>query len=121
MTSPEYIETIKNYLKQQFSLGDEQILTMLPDFISTLEGHMDNLEKILQSGDLYELGKSGHTLKGALVNLGFHDLAELAFEIEKFGKKRDESIDYGAIVKRLREVVDSISQAGRGERVTTPE
>jgi histidine phosphotransfer protein HptB len=113
MESLEYIATIRNYLKHQFSLGDEQINIMLPDFITTLEGHMDKLENALQSGDLESLGKSGHTMKGALVNLGFHQLAELAYQIEESGKKGDDTLDYSSIIKTLRVTVDQISLAGK--------
>ncbi len=108
MSSQMYVARINEYLKRQFSLSEEQISNMMPDFIATLSKHMDNLEKDLHSGDLAALGKSGHTMKGALVNLGLDDFAELAMQIEIAGKNGDTNVDYTNISMQLREVVDQM-------------
>lgn len=93
---------IKDYLKMQFNLPSEQIEEMLPDFINTLEEHLVNLEAVLHTGDVKELGKVGHTIKGALINLGLHDCAEIAYSIEKRGKAGDQTTDYEGLVAALR-------------------
>jgi histidine phosphotransfer protein HptB len=87
MTSQQYINQIKSYLFNQFSLSEEQVSEMLPSFISSLSGHMTSLEKAFATGDLEALGKSGHTIKGAFLNLGLADCAEIALQIEHKGKK----------------------------------
>jgi HPt (histidine-containing phosphotransfer) domain-containing protein len=108
MTSQQYIDQIKSYLSKQFSLGEEQVSEMLPSFISTLSGHMNNLEKAFAGGNLEALGKSGHTIKGAFLNLGLTDCAEIALQIERKGKEGDLSTDYAGLVADLREKIDVI-------------
>ncbi len=108
MSGQMYVIRIKKYLKKQFSLSEEQVSGMMPDFIATLSKHMDNLENDLNSGDLIALGKSGHTMKGALVNLGLEEYAALAMEIEIAGKNGDSSVDFANIFLKLREVIDQM-------------
>ena len=108
MTSQQYINQIKLYLSKQFSLGEEQVSEMLPSFISTLSAHMTNLEKAFSSGNLEVLGKSGHTIKGAFLNLGLTDCAEIALQIEDKGKEGDRSTDFARLVADLREKINVI-------------
>ena len=109
MTSQQYIDQITSYLASQFNLGEKQISEMLPSFISTLSGHMTNLEKAFASGDLEVVGRSGHTIKGAFLNLGLADCAEIALEIESKGKNGDRSTDYARLIANLREKIDVIT------------
>lgn len=109
MTSQKYIDQIKTYLSDQFSLKDEQVAEMLPSFMLTLAGHMTNLEKAYASGDLGVLGKSGHTIKGAFLNLGLADCAEIALQIEHRGKAEDRTADFALMVSSLRKKVDVIT------------
>ena len=108
MTSQQYINQIKSYLFNQFSLSEEQVSEMLPSFITTLSGHMTNLEKAFANGNLEVLGKSGHTIKGAFLNLGLADCAEIALQIERQGKEGDLSTDYARLVADLRKKIDVI-------------
>lgn len=109
MTSQQYISQIKSYLFDQFSLSEEQVVEMLPSFITTLSGHMANLEKALANGNLEILGKTGHTIKGAFLNLGLADCAEIALQIERRGKEGDQSTDYARLVADLRKKIDVIT------------
>ena len=108
MTSRQYIDQIKSYLSRQFSLGEDQVSEMLPSFILTLSAHMTNLEKALARGDLEVLGKSGHTIKGALLNLGLTDCAKIALQIEQRCKEGDLTTDYVRLVADLRGKIDII-------------
>jgi len=100
-------ERIKDYLKLQFDLPPEQIDTMIPSFISTLSEHLAHLESVLDQGDLSQLGKAGHTIKGALLNLGLHDCAKIAYSIEKKGKANEVGVDYRGLVASLRKELSS--------------
>ncbi len=111
MSSLDYIESIKEYLKRQFSLGEAQIDGMLPDFISTLKSHMETIEQDVGRGDIQALGKSAHTMKGALVNLGLSECADLAIQVEEGGKGNDATVDYEGLSKELRNTVDKICQS----------
>ncbi len=59
----------------------EQIETLLPGLIATLSEHIDNLEAALRSKDPVLLGKAGHTIKGALFNLGLEECADIACSV----------------------------------------
>ncbi len=102
------IEEIKEYLAKQFNLPSEQIETMMPSFIATLVDHMNNLEAAYLEKNLLKLGKAGHTIKGAFLNLGLHDCADIAYEIELSGKAEDASIDYGAKISSLQRQLEPV-------------
>ncbi len=108
-----YLQKIKSYLMNQFSLEEPQVTGMLPAFVATLESHMNMLETDFKKGDLVALGKAGHTMKGALVNLGLHEYAELACDIEEGAKKDDGTIKYEKLLSQLREVVTAIAATQR--------
>jgi HPt (histidine-containing phosphotransfer) domain-containing protein len=100
---PHNRKEIREFLKKQFNLSGDQIDTMLPGFIDTLASHMSHLEEALQSGDNVRLGKAGHVIKGALLNLGLSECAEIAYIIEKEGKNRNENADFQALVYTLKD------------------
>ncbi len=102
MTCQTTIDTIKKYLKNQFHLPGEQIEIMLPSFISTLKDHMRNLELAVEDENFDVLGKAGHTIKGAFLNLGLKECAEIALKIEEKGKIGDHSTNFRALLEDLR-------------------
>ncbi len=108
MSAQKYINTIKVYLGKQFGLSEAQVTVMLPDFIDTLAKHMNVLDRDLLEGDLKALGKSGHTMKGALMNLGLHDCAALALQVEMGGKSCDDAVDFAALLSEMHQVIDQI-------------
>ncbi|MFP7753184.1 Hpt domain-containing protein [Thermodesulfobacteriota bacterium B35] len=83
MKGQTYRQTIRNHLATAYLLTEEKIDTVLPAFLDTLLTHMRRLEKNLEENDLELLAESGHVLKGALLNLGLHELAEMAHAIER--------------------------------------
>ncbi|MBB5346632.1 Hpt domain-containing protein [Desulfoprunum benzoelyticum] len=108
MTAQQLTIRIRVFLCEQFQLTPDQVTAMMPNFIATLSVHMANLERSLASGDPQTIGKAGHTIKGALLNLGLADYAELAFAIEKMGKGGDRSVDYKALVANLRSRIEPL-------------
>jgi HPt (histidine-containing phosphotransfer) domain-containing protein len=105
MSAQQRIDQMKLYLCNQFQLSPEQVGDMLPNFIVTLSSHMAHMERTLGENDLMALGKAGHTMKGALLNLGLTDCAELALHIEERGKAGDRCIDYASLVADLRKQI----------------
>ena len=101
-------QDIKSHLTKQFSFSPEQVDMMLPSFISTLAGHMVNLENAVQSKNPIQLGRAAHTLKGALLNLGLSDCATIALEIEKNGKQDNAEFDYESHFNELRERIGEL-------------
>jgi HPt (histidine-containing phosphotransfer) domain-containing protein len=103
-------ERIRNYLLNQFNLPAEQIDTMIPGFITSLAEHLAKLEEVFHSGDLERLGKAGHTIKGALLNLGLHECADLAYEIEKKGKRQQGDSELERLFTKLRDTLQPYLQ-----------
>jgi HPt (histidine-containing phosphotransfer) domain-containing protein len=105
MSARQLSDRIRLFLCEQFQLTPDQVAEMMPNFIATLSVHMENLERSLAADDPLVIGKAGHTIKGALLNLGLTDYAELAYAIEKMGKGGDRSADYKALVANLRRLI----------------
>ncbi|MGB3210139.1 MAG: Hpt domain-containing protein [Desulforhopalus sp.] len=102
------IETIKAHLAEQFNLSADQIEMMLPSFMATLGTHMQNLEDALAENNPAALGKIGHTIKGAFLNLGLEDCASIALRIEERGKAGDRDINYQKLVEDLRCKINNV-------------
>lgn len=85
-----------------FHLSDDKIDAMMPNFLNTISSHLTATEEVFASGNLTALGKAGHKLKGALLNLGLSDLAEIAFALERKAGSQDESADYNSLLAELK-------------------
>lgn len=83
MERQAYQERIREHLKEAYLLSDEKAAAMLPVFITTLESHVDHLTTLAQNGNMLQLSRAGHAIKGALLNMGLSDLAAIAHALEK--------------------------------------
>jgi len=108
MISSKYKDRITLYLSERFNFPEEQVVVMLPEFMSTLSSHMQSLEEANKEKKLADLAKAGHTLKGAFLGLGLSECAEIAMNLEKSARSSDDSVDYSALVANLRLVVNDI-------------
>ncbi|PHR28986.1 MAG: hypothetical protein COA36_04705 [Desulfotalea sp.] len=102
------IEDIRKYLSEQFHLSLEQVDSMMPSFVSTLASHMDMLENALAANDLILIGKAGHTIKGAFLNLGLAECAKIAIDIEESSKAGDCNTDYRSKVDSLHRLLEGV-------------
>ena len=93
---------------EKFHLPKEQIVEMMPNFLIALASHLDKIEKAVEAGDLAEIGRAGHTMKGALLNLGLADCVDIALEIELRGKQLDASADFLSLYNELREQLTTL-------------
>lgn len=100
------IEQIEVHLMDKFHLPREQIGEMIPNFIVALATHLTTIEDAVAQGDLTEIGRAGHTMKGALLNLGLNDCVEIALEIEQCGKGNDSSANYRQMSEELRKQLE---------------
>lgn len=103
-----FSDRIKEYLGKQFDLPEDQVELMLPEFKKTLSSHFNHLERVNSQDNLEDLQKAAHTIKGAFLNLGLADCAELALKIEGAAAKRDTSRDYSALINDIGDIVHSI-------------
>lgn len=111
MTAVEYKRSIRDHLSRAYMLSDEKIAVFLPRFLTTLKTHLDNLQQPIQTENLEELSKDAHTLKGALLNLGLRELADIAYHIELQSRAGDGTTDYLSLFERLRREINSFAGA----------
>jgi len=83
MNAQAYRQTVMDHLKTAYLLNDEKIESMIPVFLATLHTHMNRLAELAAEGDTDQLSKASHAVKGALLNIGLRDLAEIAYTLEK--------------------------------------
>ena len=95
-------------MKKQFGLSSEQIDSMLPSFMDTLAGYINELAVQFASGDQEEVGRIAHKTKGALLNLGLHGQASLAKDIELQAKAGRELIELESDFKKLRAALEPL-------------
>lgn len=105
-----FSQRIKEYLGKQFNLPEDQVESMLPEFRRTLMVHLENLKTAQGSDDLKFLQVAAHTMKGALLNLGLNDCAELARQIETGAADRDTTLDYAQLVAGIDACLMDVTQ-----------
>ena len=76
MDRTAYLRRIKQHLQTAYLLSEEKTESMLPIFFATLREHMNRLAHLAADGDMEQLAKASHAVKGALLNIGLMDLAE---------------------------------------------
>lgn len=108
MNQKRSVESIRLHLTEQFHLPMEQIDLMLPNFLAILGTHMCNLENALAANNPVQLGKVGHTIKGAFLNLGLSDCARIALAIEEKGRQGGDLTDLKKLIEDLRLVVKPV-------------
>ncbi len=101
-------DRVTSFLGEHYKLSDEKVTDMLPTFLSVLQNHMRDMERVLGQNDVQAIGRLGHTLKGALLNLGLNDFAEIAKSIEIAGKEGSREVDYRGLVVQLKENMSEI-------------
>jgi HPt (histidine-containing phosphotransfer) domain-containing protein len=98
MLSNNYKEKVKKAIFKRFTemgIDDEDTLNELNDeSINSLENELLQIETILESNDISELGFHTHTIKGVLLNAGLNNDAENFREIKHLFEdgKSDEEI-----------------------------
>jgi HPt (histidine-containing phosphotransfer) domain-containing protein len=102
MKRKEYQRVIRSHLVKAYNLPDHKIDFFLPKFLEMLNTHLANLEELLPGDNLEKLGKAGHTLKGALLNLGLQDIAQQAAIIEQNCRAGNTLIDYAGLITKIK-------------------
>ena len=105
MDRTAYLQVIEQHLKSAYLLSEEKTAAMIPVFLKTLVSHVDQLAAIAASGDLEQLARSSHAIKGALLNMGLTDLAATAFTLEKESKERTGAINAQTLIAELTQTV----------------
>jgi len=110
MDRAAYLHLVKQHLKTSYLLNDEKIESMIPIFANILRSHMTRLTELADDGNMEQLGKASHAVKGALLNMGLVDLAETARLIELRCKNGDPTADYRSMISQLHTTVFHLSE-----------
>jgi len=105
MDRAAYLRIMKEHLKTAYLLSDDKTETMIPVFVNTLRTHMKHLADLAADGDLEQLSRASHAVKGALLNMGLADLAETAHTIEKQCKNGHRALECQAMITELQHTV----------------
>jgi HPt (histidine-containing phosphotransfer) domain-containing protein len=97
--------------------GSQELLTELVQlFLVEAPQLIEAMRKALQQGDMQELGRSAHSMKGAAGNFSAHGTVSAASQLENYAKKGDAEsakatlATLEAIVERLLPELASMSQ-----------
>jgi len=91
--SKQYYLQAHAYLKHELSMDDGQATNILNTLSVPLKTSFEAVKKAYEAHDLKILAETAHSLKGALLNMGLNELAELAKTIEESSAK-GESVEY---------------------------
>ena len=80
----------------------------MPRFLETIKKLMYELEDLAVAKENDALSRAGHAMKGALLNLGLHDLAEKAFSIEKHKQVCSSELECDQLVNELKQEIKKI-------------
>ena len=101
----EYHQIIREHLSTAYLLPEEKIETVLPRFLASLQDLIQDLERTAETESREALGRAGHTMKGALLNLGLKELAAIAFVLEQSGRTADLEQDCAQIIAELKKEI----------------
>ena len=104
-TPDKFKQQAHAYLKAQLGMEDEQISQMLVALTQPLADTLKATEADHAKQNIAELALSAHSLKGALLNLGLNELAQIALVIEQSAKANDQRTHH----KRLAFIRDNLS------------
>lgn len=110
MNKAAYLHTIKQHLQTAYLLSEEKAASMIPVFVNTLKNHVNHLAELAKDGDVEQLSRASHTVKGALLNIGLANLAEIAFAIEQQCKNDTDPRSYQPLIRDLQHTVLLISE-----------
>lgn len=105
---PSFSEQITDYLSVQFNLPKDQVAAMLPEFENALKMHMANLRTVHNNKELNGLEKAAHTIKGAFLNLGLTNGADVALQLERAAADQTTTADFNNLISQIEFIVNDI-------------
>jgi len=104
--APPSLERIRNHLATTYSFAPEQTEHLLQVSLSSLSTNLAKAIAAQKYNDIESLSTYCHALKGSLLNIGLHDQADLASELEiKAGEMTRSERQ-----KRLEELSDQLAE-----------
>ncbi|WP_319764772.1 Hpt domain-containing protein [Maridesulfovibrio sp.] len=72
--------------EQELFVINEELRELIPHFVMHQFDELQQMESCLRSGDLIEVGRLGHSLKGAAANFCLDPLSRLGMAIQDVSK-----------------------------------
>lgn len=104
----EYHQMIREHLSTAYLLPEEKIEIVLPRFLESLQALIRDLERTAETESREALGRAGHCIKGALLNLGLKELAAVAFVLEQSSRTADLEPDCARSIAELKKEISKI-------------
>jgi len=98
---------ILQHLMNEYELDQASAQEVLDMYRNSLQEGMDALESALTAGDLGEVERQAHAVKGALLNIGLDEQAEIAKTME-FSARKDEACDYSGMRAKLYDQISAL-------------
>ncbi len=97
---------------KQLLLDEETVNMLLDSFFMTLHGDLLKIERAISSGDVDEIYKSAHYLKGSCANLLMKQAADILGQMEEMAKEGAES---GYAIEELKDIFEALKTQIQGE------
>jgi len=91
---------ILDFLKQEYELDQESAQEILEMYCLSLRKGLAELKLAIGSDERSEMESHAHSVKGALLNIGLAEQAEIAKRME-FSARKNEACDYPQLFKQL--------------------
>jgi PAS domain S-box-containing protein len=98
---------VLHYLKKEYELDLESANEILDMYRDSLKSGLDGLRGTLDVEDTQEMERQAHSVKGALLNIGLEEQAEIAKKIE-FAARKSESCDYKQRISNLSDGISAL-------------
>lgn len=102
----------KQEVMKQLLLDEETVNMLLDSFFMTLHGDLFKIERAISSGDVDEIYKSAHYLKGSCANLLMKQAADILGQMEEMAKEGAES---GYAIEELKDIFEALKTQIQGE------
>ena len=95
-----------NYLKDAFDMSDDEARDVLEEYLAMLRESCGKAKAAYAAGDLEELGKIGHSIKGCAMNSGHEEMRSAAYSLEQGGKAK--AVNCGDLLNKVVEIAEAI-------------
>lgn len=85
------VESVKEYVKKEFGLDDDQFTELMREVSSVLSESMKELEIATAKGDYPAARSAAHYIKGSLSNMGVDKATNIALNAEHAALKKDQA------------------------------
>jgi len=83
------IDDIKNYLKDEFGMDDNDIADMLESLFEGFEQSISALQTAIAEKNTDEIASAGHAIKGSTANIGAVVISEIGKRMEDAAKSNN--------------------------------